>query len=121
MDRAAAPGHPAIAALCATSGEHQVFSVGQVSRSWITLESLPTMSLRTAVRYDPRVSPEDHFRSLRLSAACAQLNREQITELLTITANLFEERKRIKRLLDQLPETFGEVRALLNELSRTLH
>ena len=45
---------------------------------------------RTVVRYTPGVSPEEDFNNLRLSAACAQLNREQITELLAVTANLFK-------------------------------
>jgi hypothetical protein len=76
--------------------------------------------LRTTVRYDHAVSPEDRFTQLRLSAACASLSREAVTELLAITANLFEERKRIKRVLERLPESFGEVRSLLNELNRTV-
>ena len=43
-----------------------------------------------------------------------------ISELIAITATLFEERKRVRRLLNELPESFGEVRKRLNELSRTL-
>lgn len=66
------------------------------------------------------MGPEDRFTSLRLSAACAALSREQVTGLLAITANLLEERKRIRRVLEQLPETFTELRQLLNELSRTV-
>ncbi len=61
---------------------------------------------------------EANFISLRQSAACAQLSREQITELLGITATLFDERKRIRQALERLPESFGEVRAVLNELTR---
>jgi hypothetical protein len=56
--------------------------------------------------------------SLRRSAACAQLSREQISELIGITATLFDERKRIRQPLERLPESFGEVRAVLNELTR---
>jgi hypothetical protein len=63
---------------------------------------------------------EDRFTGLRKTAACAQLNREQVSELISITAELIEERKRIRRLLELLPESFGEVRQLLNELSRTV-
>lgn len=63
---------------------------------------------------------QERFEILRRSAACAQLNREQISELIAITANLFEERKRIRTVLDRLPERFGEVRQLLNELTRTV-
>lgn len=61
---------------------------------------------------------EANFISLRRSAACAQLSREQITELIGITATLFDERKRIRQALERLPESFGEVRAVLNELTR---
>ena len=67
-----------------------------------------------------RMSPEERFIGLRQSAACVQLSREQISELIAITATLFEERRRVRRLLDQLPDSFGEVRKRLNELSRTL-
>lgn len=63
---------------------------------------------------------EERFEGLRRSAACAQLNREQISELIAITANLVEERKRIRAVLARLPESFGEVRQLLNELTRTV-
>jgi len=60
---------------------------------------------------------EERFTSLRLTAACVQLNREQITELVAITAMLIEERKRIRQVLEALPESFTEVRKLLNELA----
>ena len=63
---------------------------------------------------------EERFEDLRRSAACAQLNREQISEMIAITANLIEERKRIRVVLARLPESFGEVRQLLNELNRTV-
>jgi Tfp pilus assembly protein PilO len=63
---------------------------------------------------------EERFEILRRTAACVTLNREQVSELIAITANLIEERKRIRTMLDRLPERFGEVRQLLNELSRTL-
>lgn len=66
------------------------------------------------------VDAEHRFTSLRLSAACAHLSRDQITELIAITATLIEERKRIRRLLEELPESFGEVRTRLNELARTV-
>ncbi len=66
------------------------------------------------------MTPEEHFTNLRLSAACAPLSRDQMTELLAITATLFEERRRIRTVLERLPESFAEVRALLNELHRTL-
>lgn len=63
---------------------------------------------------------EERFESLRRTAACVQLNREQISELVAITANLLEERKRIRTVLYRLPESFAVVRQLLNELNRTL-
>ena len=63
---------------------------------------------------------EERFEDLRRSAACAQLNREQISEMIAITSNLIEERKRIRVVLARLPESFGEVRQLLNELNRTV-
>jgi hypothetical protein len=66
------------------------------------------------------VTPEERFVGLRQSAACVHLNREQVSELVAITANLFEERKRIRRLLADLPPSFGEVRKQLNELARVI-
>jgi hypothetical protein len=63
---------------------------------------------------------DERFEGLRRSAACAQLNREQISELVAITANLLAERRRIRAVLHRLPESFAEVRLLVNELSRTL-
>jgi hypothetical protein len=66
------------------------------------------------------VTPEERFTSLRRSAACVQLNREQISELVAITATLFEERKRIRKLLHELPDSFAEVRSRLNELAHTI-
>ena len=67
-----------------------------------------------------RVGVEERFEGLRRSAAMAPLSREGVTDLLGITATLIEERKRIRRLLRQLPENFAEVRKLLNELARTV-
>jgi hypothetical protein len=67
-----------------------------------------------------RVGVEERFEGLRRSAACAPLSREGVTELLGITATLIEERRRIRRLLRQLPENFAEVRKALNELARTV-
>jgi hypothetical protein len=66
------------------------------------------------------VGVEELFEGLRRSAACAPLSRDAVTELLGITATLLEERKRIRRVLQQLPESFTEVRKLLNELARTI-
>jgi Tfp pilus assembly protein PilO len=63
---------------------------------------------------------EERFEILRRSAACATLSQEQVSELIAITANLIEERKRIRAVLNRLPERFGEVRQLLNELNRTV-
>jgi hypothetical protein len=66
------------------------------------------------------VGVEERFEGLRRSAACAPLSREGVTELLGITATLIEERRRIQRLLRQMPESFAEVRRALNELARTV-
>jgi hypothetical protein len=66
------------------------------------------------------VGVEERFEGLRRSAACAPLSREGVTELLGITATLIDERKRIRRLLRQLPENFAEVRKVLNELACTV-
>jgi len=66
------------------------------------------------------VGVEERFEGLRRSAACAPLSRDAATERLGITATLLEERKRIRRFLKQLPESFTEVRKLLNELARTI-
>jgi hypothetical protein len=63
---------------------------------------------------------EERFEMLRRTAACVSLNREQVSELIAITSNLVEERKRIRAVLSRLPERFGEVRQLLNELNRTV-
>ena len=66
------------------------------------------------------MTPEEQFEGLRRSAVCAPLSRDQMTELLAMTANLFEERKRMRRVLERLPESFAEVRSMLNELARVL-
>jgi hypothetical protein len=63
---------------------------------------------------------EARFTSIRQSAACVQLNREQVSELVGITAALVEERTRIRRLLERLPENFSEVRRILNELAKAV-
>ena len=68
----------------------------------------------------PPVGPEERFTQLRMSAACAHLSRQQVTELVALTADLIEERKRIRRVLERLPEHFTEVRQLLNELARSV-
>lgn len=64
------------------------------------------------------VTSEERFISIRQTAACVQLSREQISDLVGITVTLFDERKRIRRVLEQLPDSFGEVRKILNELTR---
>jgi hypothetical protein len=67
-----------------------------------------------------RVGVEQRFEALRRSAACAPLSRDGVTELLGITATMIEERQRIRRVLHDLPESFTEVRKLLNALARTV-
>lgn len=57
---------------------------------------------------------------MRRSAACAHLNRDQISIVLATTAELYAERKRILTMLERIPPSFGEVRKLLNELTTTL-
>jgi hypothetical protein len=66
------------------------------------------------------VGIEERGKQLRRSAACAHLSRDQVSELVAIGATLIEERKRIRRVLERLPEHFTEVRDLLNELARTM-
>lgn len=63
---------------------------------------------------------ESRFEGLRRSAACAQLSRDQTSELIGITAQLIDERRRIQRILISLPENFAEVRKQLNELTRVI-
>jgi hypothetical protein len=63
---------------------------------------------------------EERFEGIRRSAAMAPLSRDAIAELLVITATLIEERKRIRRLLRRMPESFAEVRKALNELAQTV-
>jgi hypothetical protein len=63
---------------------------------------------------------EERFEGIRRSAAMAPLSREAVTELLGITATLIEERRRIRLLLRRLPETFADVRKMLNELARAV-
>jgi hypothetical protein len=63
---------------------------------------------------------EERFEQLRRSHACAPLGRDGVTELLAIAGNLIEERRRIRAVLERLPQSFGEVRQLLNELIRTV-
>lgn len=48
---------------------------------------------------------EERIEGLRRSDAYAQLNREQISEMIAITANLIKERKRIRVVLPRLPES----------------
>jgi adenylylsulfate kinase-like enzyme len=63
---------------------------------------------------------EERYENLRRSHACAPLSREGVTELLSITGNLIDERRRVRRVLERLPESFAEVRQLLNELNRAV-
>lgn len=63
---------------------------------------------------------EERYEQLRRSHACAPLGRDGVTELLSITGNLIEERRRIRNVLERLPQSFGEVRQLLNELNRSV-
>ncbi len=63
---------------------------------------------------------EERYEQLRRSHACAPLDRNSVTELLSITGNLIEEGRRIRKVLERLPESFGEVRQLLNELNRSV-
>ena len=46
------------------------------------------------------MTPEERLIGLRQTAACVHLRREHVSELVAITANLFEERKRVRRLLE---------------------
>jgi hypothetical protein len=66
------------------------------------------------------VGIEERFEQLRRSAACAHLSRDQVSELVAIAATLVEERRRIRFVLERLPEQFSEVRDLLNDLARTV-
>jgi hypothetical protein len=63
---------------------------------------------------------EARYENLRRSHACAPLGRDGVTELLSIAGNLIEERRRVRRVLERLPESFSEVRQLLNELNRAV-
>lgn len=63
---------------------------------------------------------EERYENLRRSHACAPLTRDGVTELISITGNLIEERRRIRKVLERLPQSFGEVRQLLNELNRSV-
>ena len=66
------------------------------------------------------VGVEERFEGLRRLAACASMSRDNVTELLGITAMLIEEGKGIRRLLRQIPDTFAEVRKASNELAQTV-
>jgi hypothetical protein len=50
----------------------------------------------------------------------APLSRDATTELIAITAELIEERRRIRRVLERLPADFAKVRSQLNEIARTI-
>lgn len=63
---------------------------------------------------------EERFESLRRSAACVTLSRDQISDLVAICAELVDERRRIRLILGRLPDSFGAVRSAMNELSRVL-
>lgn len=63
---------------------------------------------------------EERYEQLRRSHACAPLGRDSVTELLSIAGDLIEERRRIRKVLERLPQSFGEVRQLLNQLNRSI-
>lgn len=63
---------------------------------------------------------QDRFEGLRRSAACTHLSRDQVGEQVEITASLIAEREHIRGLLSHLPDSFGEVRQILNELHRVV-
>jgi hypothetical protein len=67
------------------------------------------------------MSPEDHFTQLRLIAASADLDHDQVKDLLAIAADLFEERRRIRAALAGLGPSFGQVRDHLNHLQCCVH
>jgi hypothetical protein len=66
------------------------------------------------------VGVEEPFEQLRRSARALNLSRDQVSELVAIGATLVEERRRIRPVLERLPQQFGEVRELLNESARTV-
>ena len=54
----------------------------------------------------------------RRSLAMAPLSRDEADRVLDTCTALLRERQQIVDLLDRLPTSFGEVRAVLNELQR---
>ncbi|WP_162941852.1 hypothetical protein [Desertimonas flava] len=56
--------------------------------------------------------------SLRRSAAMAPLKPSDLDRLFTAAAEMAAERAAIAKVLDELPASFGAVRAALNELKR---
>ena len=88
-----------------------------VERAAVVLMALGESHAAEILRHlDPR---ELHKLGVAM-AGLTHVNRDQISEMIAITANLIEERKRIRVVLARLPESFGEVRQLLNELNRTV-
>ena len=77
-----------------------------------------TNARSTSVRWVRDI--EERFEGLRRSAACAHLSRDQVSDLVAICAELVEERKRIRRSLERLPESFADVRKILNDLARAV-
>jgi predicted component of type VI protein secretion system len=63
---------------------------------------------------------ESQFEGLRRSEAMAPLSPQSVTELISITSALIEERRRLRQVLAQMPEDFAKVRDQLNELARAL-
>lgn len=56
--------------------------------------------------------------SMRRSHAMAPLSPSHVDELIETCTQLSREREQIARILSALPESFGELRAALNELQR---
>ena len=88
------------------------------SHSAAPRRSAAPIDLRTPVPYCGRGDSRGALRWLAPISSLRSSQREQVSELIAVTANLFEERKRIRRLLAEPPPSFGEVRKMLNELAR---
>jgi hypothetical protein len=78
--------------------------------------------LRTYVRKrdDLGMLTPHEIESMRRSHAMAPLSHSHVAELLDTCVELSRERQRIAAVVAELPDSFSEVRAALNELHRIL-
>lgn len=67
------------------------------------------------------VTPEQRFSQLRNRAALGNtLSRDEVSDLIAITATLFQERLNLRQRLDRIRYDFKSLRTALNDLDATV-